>query len=343
MDRRRFLQASGLLGANLFLARGSQAATEPPVPFQGGAVVSPNMNHVPSFVGVEKGIFLRHGLDLKLKVIPSGQAMNKALHAGEVQFASAAISNFPMAVERGLPAIGVEGVLGDATDPYYDENLAVVVRGDSGIRELKELVGKRIGTLVGGTGDQYLRTLFRRRGLPADHLVFLHVSLPNQLATLQAGGVEAICTWEPYVTMILGKLPGARLLFRGGGNFGYFIFSQAARELAERSPAVVERYVRGLAEASQYTRQHLDEAADISTRWISGLDPQIARKAIRFLAYDPRISPHSLQALDESVRALVEQRKLKAPVPRERLVDTRFIEKVLREHPALFSDLKPLR
>ena len=49
------------------------------------AAVGSNMNHVPSFVGVEKGIFLKHGIDLKLKLLNTGQEMSKALQAGEVE------------------------------------------------------------------------------------------------------------------------------------------------------------------------------------------------------------------------------------------------------------------
>ena len=42
-------------------------------PAQMSAAVGDNMNHVPSFVGVEKGIFLKHGVDVKLKVLATGQ------------------------------------------------------------------------------------------------------------------------------------------------------------------------------------------------------------------------------------------------------------------------------
>jgi ABC-type nitrate/sulfonate/bicarbonate transport system substrate-binding protein len=58
---------------------GSPAAQQPAVL---SAAVGSNMNHVPSFVGVEKGIFLKHGIDLKLKVLNTGQEMAKALQAG---------------------------------------------------------------------------------------------------------------------------------------------------------------------------------------------------------------------------------------------------------------------
>jgi ABC-type nitrate/sulfonate/bicarbonate transport system substrate-binding protein len=79
------------------------------------AAVGSNMNHVPSFVGVEKGIFLKHGVDVKLKVLNTGQEMSKALQAGEVEIIGSAFSNFPVAVERGMAGNGVVGLTGDRT------------------------------------------------------------------------------------------------------------------------------------------------------------------------------------------------------------------------------------
>jgi len=57
------------------------------------AVASPVLAiaHTPSFVGVEKGLFLKYGLDLKLKILGSGQEVVKALQAGELQFGAAAV------------------------------------------------------------------------------------------------------------------------------------------------------------------------------------------------------------------------------------------------------------
>ena len=72
--------AAGMFAAAMMVLT---ATAQPPTPLW--AAVGGNMNHVPSFVGVEKGIFLKHGIDLKLKVLSTGQEMSKALQAGEVQ------------------------------------------------------------------------------------------------------------------------------------------------------------------------------------------------------------------------------------------------------------------
>ena len=315
------------------------AATEP---VRVSAAVGNNMMHTPTYVGVEKGIFLKHGIDLKLRVFMTGQEMSKAMQAGEVQLAGAAISNFPVAVQQGLEARAVVGILGDATTAFWDNVLSVTARGGAGIRGIPDLAGKRIGTVTGGGGDQYVRFLFSRHNLPADKVVLLNVGPGNQVAAMQRGDVDAVATWEPYGTLILEKVPGSTLVARGGGLMSYGVYMQATTPFLERNPDLLERYVIGAAEAAQYTRRHPEEAAEIATRWVSGLDPGVARKAIQSLHFDPRLTKYSLQAFDESVKILLEQKKLRGPVPATRGMDTRIIEKVMRERPELFADLKPI-
>jgi len=99
------------------------------------AAVGANMNHVPSFVGVEKGIFLKHGVDVKLKVLNTGQEMAKALQAGEAQIIGSAYSNYPVAVERGMAAKGVVGLMGDRSGRYSDDPVSIWTRKTTGISQ----------------------------------------------------------------------------------------------------------------------------------------------------------------------------------------------------------------
>src|SRR2546426_11925051 len=95
-------------GAVVVVAPGARAQTPTTVT----AAIGSNMNHVPSFVGVEKGIFLKHGVDVKLKILSTGQEMSKALQAGEAHLAGAPVSNFPLAVVPGAPPQGGVGSRG---------------------------------------------------------------------------------------------------------------------------------------------------------------------------------------------------------------------------------------
>ena len=304
------------------------------------AAIGNNMNHVPSFVGVEKGIFLKHGIDAKLKILSTGQEMSKALQAGEAQLVGAAFSNFPLAVERGMMARGVVGSMGDRTTMHSDEPVSVWTRKGSGITRLEDLAGKRVGTPVGGTADEYLGAALKKKGIARERVTLLNVMPGNAVSTLQGGSVDAIAIWEPYGSLIGAKVPDAQLVSRGGGYVGYYINISFRNDIIEKDPQLVERFVLAFAEATQYTRQHLDEGAEIATRWIPGLDFAVAKTAIRNLTFDPRITRHTIAAWEENVRILIEQKKLRTALPWQQGMEPRFIEKVMKEHPELFADLK---
>jgi ABC-type nitrate/sulfonate/bicarbonate transport system substrate-binding protein len=337
----RFLFLSVLIGVFVQVEMAALATAQEKV-YQAAVAVGSNMNHVPTFVGVEKGIFLKHGIDLKLKLLATGQEMTKAVQAGEAQFLGAAYSNFPLGLERGFKAKGIVGLMGDRTRKYTDEPIAIVTRKGTGITRIQDLVGKKVGTVTGGVGHEYLGVVLTRAGIPSEKVAVLNVPPGNSVSALAGGQVDAISMWEPYGTLMLEKVPEAVLVQRGGGFIGYFIDMGTRVDLMENQPDMVYRYVVALAEASQYTRRQPDEAAEIATRWVPGLELGLARKAMRHMGYDPRMTKHSLESWDENVRVLVEQKKLRQPLPWTQGIELRFIERAQKEYPQLFSDLKPV-
>ncbi len=312
-------------------------------PAQMVAAVGNNMNHVPSFVGVEKGIFLKHGVDLKLKVLNTGQEMAKALQAGEVQIIGSAYSNYPLAVERGMTAKGVVGLMGDRSGKYWDQSVTIWTRKGTGITKIEDLVGKKLGTPAGGTADEYLGVVLQKKGVPREKLQVLNVPPGNIVSALQGGSVDAVACWEPFASLIEAKIPDAVLLSRGGGHIGYYINMAVLNEVIAKQPELVEKYVIGMAEATWHTRKNPDEAAEISTRWIPGLDVAVAKKALAQMVFDARITRHTVAAWEENVRILMEQKKLKTALPWQQGLELRFIEKVMKSHPQFFTDLKPAR
>ena len=194
---------------------------------------------------------------------------------------------------------------------------------------------------MGGTADEYLGVVLKKKGVPYEKVQVLNVPPGNLLSALQGGSVDAVACWEPFGSQIEAKVPDAVLLSRGGGHIGYFINMAVRDDVIEKSPDLVERYVIGVAEATWYTRKNPDEAAEISTRWIPGLDAAVAKKALGQMVFDARITPHTLAAWDENVQILLEQKKLRAPVPQSKGLELRFIDKVMKSHPQFFGDLKP--
>lgn len=302
-------------------------------------------NSLPSlvlFVGVEKGIFLKNGVDVKLRVFGTGPEMTKALQAGDVDMAAVAMTNLPVALEKGLQVRGIVTQLGDGASTTHDNMMGVVVRPGAGIERLADLAGKKVGVTIGGTADLYLTAALKRDGVARAAVGYVNVPPGNMAAILQSGGVDAIATWEPFVTMAAERVAGARLLMRGGGYVCFCSAVNVPPHLIEARPDMVRRFVLGMAEAAHSTRTHLAEAAEISTRWVPGLEARLARKVIPYTLYDPRLTPHTYRAFDASVRLLLDQKKMRAPFPAERVYEPRFIQQVVRERPEWFADLKPV-
>src|SRR5471032_473189 len=267
------------------------------------AVVGNNFGHLPMFVGVEKGFFKKHGVDVKLKVVNIGSQMVTSMQKNEVQIGDMSVTTFLKARHGGDPFRVVGIIQSDATRANADEPLAIVARKDSGIRagSVEDLKGKRIGLSKGQTSDEYLKMVLARRNMRYEDVQIVDIGngSQTQLATLlKEDKADAIVCWEPFNTMMLDQAQNSYIVIRGGGHLSYIMVATTHEPTLKASPEVVRNFVAGLAEASQYTRQHRDEAVEIFAKWVPGLDPAVGKKAIQHISYDPRVSAPVMQAFE---------------------------------------------
>jgi NitT/TauT family transport system substrate-binding protein len=113
-------------------------------------------------VGVDQGIFQKHGLDLKILNFEGGSRIIQALTAGSLDIAVGAGTQMSFVV-KGAP---MKAVCEDTTTlPYF----SVGVPWDSPIHSLDELKGKKIGvSTVGSLTDFVAQELNRTKGWGPD-------------------------------------------------------------------------------------------------------------------------------------------------------------------------------
>lgn len=80
----------------------------------------------------------------------------------------------------------------------------ILVRANSGIHGIQDLVGKRVAAVRGSTGQYVTLAALKQAGLPLDSVKFVFLDPSDSLTTLLGGGVEGWGAWEPY--MSLGEL-----------------------------------------------------------------------------------------------------------------------------------------
>ncbi len=324
------------------LLAGGCATTQPPPVVD--AVIGNNFGHLPMFVGVEKGLFKKHGIDLKLKVVNTGTDMVGAMTKREVQIGDMSVTTFLKARHAGSPFLVVGMIMNDATTTFADSPLAIVARKGSGITRVEDLKGKRIGLAKEQTSDEYLKMVLARRGMNYGEMNIQSIMAPPALVgAFAAGKVDAMVSWEPFNVMAMSQAPESYEVLRGGGHLSYMMIATVHDPLVQQNPRLIQAFVNGLAAASHYTRQNRGEAVAIFSKWVPTVNVDVARKAIQHIHYDPRISRESLRAFENAQNDLLKLTiKGAKPIKITDIVLTSYTEAAQKAYPEYFVDLPAL-
>ncbi len=310
------------------------------------AVVGNNFGHLPMFVGVDKGLFKKHGLDVKLKIVNTGTDMVSAMTKKEVQIGDMSVTTFLKARHDGSPFTVIGFIMNDANATNADDPLAIIARKEAGIRSVEDLKGKRIGLAKGQTSDEYFKMVVSRRGMKYEDFTIESIMAPPALAeALGKGTVDAIVSWEPFNTMALDGAPGSHVVLRGGGHLSYIMVATVHDPMLRDNPKAVQSFVNGLAAASHYTRQNRAEAVEIFKKFVPTIDINVARKAVQHIKFDPRVSKASLKAFENAQDDLMKL-TLKPgtkPIKVTDIVLASYTEAAQKAHPEYFADLAPLK
>jgi len=310
-------------------------------------VIGNNFGHLPMFIGAEKGYFKRHGVDAKMLVVDTGTDMVNAMHDGRAQIGDMSTTTYLKAVHAGEPFKVIGLIMNDATRDNADDPLAIVTKKGRGIEKgkLSDLKNKKIGLARGQTSDEYFKMVLRRAKMKYSELTIENIWSQFGLApALAEGKVDAVVSWEPYVTQVLTQLPDSYEVIRGGQHMSYVMVATAHGQTVESKPQLVKAIAAGLAQSSHFTRNNPDEAVEIFAKWVPGTDVAIGKKAIRNIKYDPRLSPNVLRAFENAEDEVLINTLPGAPrldVPN--LFRPQFMTDVQNENPEYFADLPSLK
>ena len=303
-------------------------------------------DHAAAFIGVEKGIFAKHGLDAKIVMYQTGPEMINGLLNDQQDVNIMGSIPFLAGVSRDQPLVLIGHLHGDATRQYYADNNSIVASPASGIKEkdIKALKGKKIGLPRGTGAEGYLLGILAENGLKIGDVTLINLKPSDQVTALRQGDVDAVAAWEPWATTAAVRVPGAIRVTSGGCESCYDPGSilTTKQEIAQKAETL-RRFMVAFAEAHQWLRQHFDEAAEINTRWVTGVDMDIMKPAIRRSNYDLRLSKNTLEGYaKKAIPMLVADKRMAKSVDPATVVDAQFDQYAERTAPQFFSDLPPI-
>lgn len=304
------------------------------------------IDHVTNFAALDLGIFEKYGLDANITVFDTGVQIVNALQSGQADVGT--FGSVPMltSVAKGIPLRLIAYNHGDANRKYYNDNQGLIASAASGIKEgdIASLAGKKVGLPIGSGAEPYFYGLIEAAGVEKKDVEVVNVGPPDLAITLQQGGVDAVAIWEAFVSTIVKEVDGAVLIIRGNSP-GWFDpgTTVTSQQTIDNKREVLKRYLAAQAEIHQWVRQNPDEAAEIATRWVTGLQTDIAKSSIKAPVFDPRMSKLTYEGYEEiTIPFLMSQGKIDKAFPATEVVRPEILIEVMNEYPQFYDDLEAI-
>jgi NitT/TauT family transport system substrate-binding protein len=267
-------RASLVLASLAMISTFSAAAVAAPEKLRIGTPEAVGFNFYMLDAGIDLGIYRKVDLDIQRIDLEGGAKLHQAMAAGAIDIALGGGTDL-LFVAKGSPEKAV-GVLGNAPS-----NLSILVLGDSPIRTIADLKGKKIAaTTVGSLTSWFAQKIARRQGWGVDGITLVYLGgTVSMLAGLTTKTVDAASA-SLEVGHIRGDATGKyRMIVKGGEFVHDFIASviyASNATIAER-PDALRRFLKGWFETVAYLHSHKAEAIPLMAKIMSAPQDAVGR------------------------------------------------------------------
>jgi ABC-type nitrate/sulfonate/bicarbonate transport system substrate-binding protein len=208
----------------------------------------------------EKGYFKEAGLEVSVKLYPSGKAALEAVGSGQAQVATVAdIAFAAKALEE--PTIRV---LASIATTVGDQ---IVARRDKNIQNPDDLRGKRVGIVSNTTSDYFLYTFLIIENIPHNDVMMIDIPASQQAEALVRGDVDAVSAFEIFAFEAKKRLGGNAVYWDSQYNLAYHWLLAADQSLTE-NPEPLRRLLRALIRAEDFAQANeLETWRIVSQKW----------------------------------------------------------------------------
>lgn len=204
----------------------------------------------PLFLARELGMFEEGSVRL-VEYSSSGE-MHRAFRNGLIDAANVTLDMALQLQQQGLePRVVLVMDCSNGAD-------ALLARPE--VRRLEELRGRRVAMEDMAVSTYMLGRALERAGLEPSDIQIVRIPLDQQVRAYEAGEVDAVVTFEPFVSQL--RAAGARTLFDSRQLPGEIFDVLVVRgDRLDAHSEQVEQLLQGWFQALRYREEHPDEAA----------------------------------------------------------------------------------
>ncbi|MGE3701994.1 MAG: ABC transporter substrate-binding protein [Hyphomicrobiaceae bacterium] len=305
----------------------TQAQAQDKVTYQLGWI--PTGEYAPYFSGVAKGFYKQEGIDLVMsRGFGSGDTVKKVAGGGAM-LGEADISTVMLAAIREKAPVKC------LMSEYTQSPHSIFVLESSGIKSLKDLVGKRIATSPGNSHQVYFPLLARLVGFDPSGVQWVNADPASWAGMLLAGTIDATPVfatheyWQNKQAKKMGKLIKV-FPFADSGFKIYTYCIMATDSFIASNGNLIRRFLRATKKSFLWARDNMEEAAQLHAKVNPEVDADDALGSMRiflgkyvtpaesFGKFDP-------QKLKDTYAAVAMAQNLDPAFDPASLLDTRFL------------------
>jgi ABC-type nitrate/sulfonate/bicarbonate transport system substrate-binding protein len=256
-------------------------------------------------LALAQGFLKAEGLNVNATPYAYGKLALAAMLGGEADLSTAAETPLAFAALAG-DNVRIAAVIGRA-----DRNAALLASSDSGVKEPRDLVGKKVGVTLGTTGDYFLGCFLVAQGIDVDRVVRVDIQPAAMLDALKSGRVAAVAVWNPALLDIAAALgPKARLMY-GSGIYTENFCLAGTEAFVEGHPDEMKAVMRALLRAERFVAKNTD-AAFASISALVKRDERSYRGSLELFSYRLGLDQALLLVLEDETRWALKSRPVEA-------------------------------
>jgi NitT/TauT family transport system substrate-binding protein len=139
----------------------------------------------------------------------------------------------------------------------------IIARTDRGIKTAADLKGKRIGVPRQTITGFYLGRMLELNGMRIQQVTLVDTKASDPAGAVAGGEVDAVVTWEPYVTQIRQELGNGVIIWPAQSGQVSFWSLVSTPGWINQHPNLVREFLKSLAQAEEYIIHHPAETKTI--------------------------------------------------------------------------------
>lgn len=284
----------------------------------------PNVQFAPLYVAIEKGFYRDAGLDVNIDY--SMENDNTVLTAtGELQFAVVSGEQVLLARAQQMPVVYVMAW-------YQKFPVGIAAKTSAGINSVADLKGRKVG-LPGLYGASYIGAIamLDAAGLKETDVILDSIGY-NQVEVLMADKDDAVVIYVANEPVQLENLGAEIKVFKASDAMELVANGIITNETTlEENPELVQALVTATLKGLEYTSAHLEEAYEISKKYVENLaeadqavQMEVLKRSIELWQAD-RMGYSEPAAWENMQRILLQMGLLKSELDLTAAYDNRFI------------------